>query len=163
MGIRKDQLWVVPVFCIGAGIATHIVYFAAHFLVWIVSYPDDGWVNVYDPLVFGGGFLAALLLGGLYFFRGMARKELFASVSILVLYGAVIYTLEWVHDLCAGYHGISPWYICRILGLGPFCPFGWLSVVDFAGPLGRDGVSQVVKLLLPYLFVLFGRREKKPH
>ena len=50
MGIRKDQLWVVPVFCIGAGIATHIVYFAAHFLVWIVSYPDDGWVNVYGPV-----------------------------------------------------------------------------------------------------------------
>lgn len=70
MGIRKDQLWVVPVFCIGAGIATHIVYFAAHFLVWIVSYPDDGWVNVYDPLVFGGCFLAALLLGGLCFFPG---------------------------------------------------------------------------------------------
>ena len=86
MGIRKDQLWVVPVFCIGAGIATHIVYFAAHFLVWIVSYPDDGWVNVYDPLVFGGCFLAALLLGGLCFFRDMTRKELFVSVSIVALY-----------------------------------------------------------------------------
>ena len=56
MGIRKDQLWVVPVFCIGAGIATHIVYFAAHFLVWIVSYPYDGWFNVYDHLVFVGCF-----------------------------------------------------------------------------------------------------------
>ncbi|MCI8301746.1 MAG: hypothetical protein HFF68_03175 [Oscillospiraceae bacterium] len=156
MGIRKDQLWVVPVFCIGAGIATHIVYFAAHFLVWIASYPDDGWVNVYDPLVFGGCFLAALLLGGLCFFRDMTRKELFVSVSIVALYGAAVYTLEWMDP------SVNRWGPARILGLGPLCPFGWLTVVDLAGPLGRDGVSQVVKLLLPYLFVLFGRREKKP-
>lgn len=155
MGIRKDSLWVVPVFCVGAGIVTHIVYLAVLFLMRMASYPDWGRVN--ELLVFGGCFLAVLLLGGLYFFRDMTRKELFASISILVLYGAVMYTLEWVHSL--NMHGVN---ITRILGLGPLCPFGWLTVVDLAGPLGRDGVSQVVKLLLPYLFVLFGRREKKP-
>lgn len=155
MGIRKDSLWVVPAFCIGAGIVTHLVYLAVLLLTWMVSYPDWGRVN--ELLVFGGCFLAALLLGGLCFFRDMPRKELFASVSIVVLYGAVVYTLDWMAP------SVSRRGPVRILGLGPFCPFGWLSVVDFAGPLGRDGVSQVVKLLLPYLFVLFGRREKKPH
>ena len=99
---------------------------------------------------------AALLLGGLCFFRDMTRKELFVSVSIVALYGAAVYTLEWMDP------SVNRWGPARILGLGPLCPFGWLTVVDLAGPLGRDGVSQVVKLLLPYLFVLFGRREKKP-
>ena len=161
MGFRKDQLWKVPVFCIGAGVVTDIVWLAAELLVRLVSYPGYGHVDYL--LLYGVCFLAALLLGGLYFFRDMTRRELLVSVSISVLYGAALYAVEWVDELRLAASG-APWP--SSWGCFPdwswmlFAPFRWLDFVHFIDPVSA-GQARALTLLLPYLFVPFGSGEKK--
>ncbi|WHH59307.1 hypothetical protein [Petroclostridium sp. X23] len=81
MKIRKKIFWKVPLFCIVAGV---IAFNAVVFLIGrftIVTLPDGTITsdNTRVLIVYGAIFIVTLIVGGMFFFRNMTRKEIFFS------------------------------------------------------------------------------------
>ena len=88
MNVRKHVLWKVPVYCLVASFLSFwiTVRFGGYFFA-VQTVGEDGVINISaDPvrsMIFSTLlFLAVLLAGGLWFFRGMTKKEIALSASI---------------------------------------------------------------------------------
>lgn len=82
--MRKKTLWRAPLFCAAAGMtAFYAVAFPLGRFI-LVTLPDGAVTAdiTRQRILYGGILLTTLLTGGLAFFRGMTRKELFLSASI---------------------------------------------------------------------------------
>lgn len=89
MKIRARTLWRVPVFCLLASLVTYwlTIYGGVFYIQRTVG--ADGTVQLStDPLrtaLFSGVlFLAVLLVGGLWAFRSMSRREIALSAALLI-------------------------------------------------------------------------------
>lgn len=108
MGIRWTTLWRVPVFCAVAGWACFWLTVYGGFFYVVQTPGADGVTNVsVDPLrseLFSGAlFLAVLLLGGLWFFRSMTKKEIAVSAgcAVLIYLAAVLWQIAHPTDYSA--------------------------------------------------------------
>lgn len=156
MAIRKRTLWRVPVFCSVMGLAACEVVpllLVRFSMIW----QPDGTLKVYEIrtlLIYGAIFAGTLLLGGLVFFRGMSRRELFWSASIMVVFQAAA-VIIWALRLAAGPAAVFFVYAADLSEWSRFLTKLLPSAI---------GNSLACKLLLslsPYLFVPFGRRSQR--
>ena len=156
MHIRKSSLWKVPVFCVLAGIvAFYLMVFAGHFV--LVTLPD-GTITAdvsRQFIVHGVIFVAALLLGGLVFFRGMSRLEIFASASIVVAYGILVTVIQGAFQLTTGPAIVVFMYLGRV--------FQWCGIVPqlLMKINTNPWFCSILEAFVPYLFILFGQRDRK--
>lgn len=89
MKIRKNLLWNVPVYCLAASWLSYwLTVLLGRYIYVVRTVGADGVINAsIDPVrstIFNIVlFLVFLLLGGLWAFRGMTKKELALSAGII--------------------------------------------------------------------------------
>lgn len=155
MDIRKKNLWKVPVFCVIAG--NLMFYISIYALTYFaIERLPDGTVSfnrTREWMIYCLQYLVPLLFGGLVCFRGMTRREVFCSASLVVIYGAVILVLQGVFQLTSGTAGIWMLYLFR--------PFQWCTVIaqTASGIIPSLWLSGFLQVLSVYAFVLFGKKE----
>lgn len=161
MGVRKNTLWRVPLYGIVAGIVSYylVVYVLGRFMIVTLA---DGTVTIDDTrslILYGAIFVAAVLIGGVFFFRKMTKLEIFLSATILVAIQMAITLLERIifgGTGISGTAGVVFMYLYRIST--------WSSIVSQLVIRGSENlmdliwVGAFVENLAPYLFVLFGRK-----
>lgn len=163
MNIRKKALWRVPLICIVAGIISSIsILLFARFT--IVTLPDGVVTtdNFRVLIIYGVLFFATLFIGGLRFCRHMTRKELFASASIMVLYGIILLIVQQVSQELIVQQGSQAGASILVgLTIYLFLPFEWCGLISQLLIQLGIGVlpAVVISMFTPYLFVLFGRKE----
>ena len=156
MDIRKKNLWKVPVFCIVAGnLMLYISFYALTYFA--IERLPDGTVSILrtrEWIIYWLEYLLPLLFGGLVCFRGMTRREIFCSASVVVIYGVVTLVIQGVFQLTTGMAGIWMLYLFR--------PFQWCTVVaqTVSGIFPSPWPGGVAQVLSVYAFVLFGKKEE---
>ena len=148
----KKSWWQVTIYCAVAGWISYWleIYIGSRFLMTKLP---DGTITTNDTLWMVMSaiiFLATLAVGGFLFFRRMSKRELFCSASVMVIFniaGNLIahFFQRSIPSFTIFYAEISTWkgFIDQLLydiGLNQ-----WLSVI--------------ITGIVPYLFVLFGKRE----
>lgn len=158
MKVRKNTLWKVPVFCLIFGWLSFYltVFLGAPF--YIVQTPGADGVTTLsaDPVrsaIWNGGLLLVfLLLGGLWAFRSMTRKEIAISAGILVGFYLVITLAQlW----------IPGFPVSLSVTLGKFG--NWQAVVAelLIGMTGNITLSVILGAFTPLLFIPFGKGSGK--
>lgn len=159
MGAWKKSIWKVPLYCITAGLVSWyaIVRVLGRFAV--VTLPD-GTITVdhtRSMIVYGAVFIAALLIGGLVFFRRMTKKEIFLSASIVVAFDLAATLIQWAFGLTTGPGAVVFLYIDQC--------FEWSGIISQLVFAASDSVwaGAFAETLVPYLFILFGRKQARTH
>ena len=144
----KKVWWKVPLYSAVAGFASYWFMLGVVGRFAYVRLPD-GTVSYNDTLwmiASGAVFAAALLLGGLLFFRRMTRKEIAYSATVMVLINVVMAVL-------------SPLLPSGIAMLVVYTREWYAFVVDVLLALGVGGrVATVISWAAVYLFVPFGKK-----
>lgn len=131
-----------------------VAYHAAIFLLSrfaVVTLPDGNVTtdDVRTWILYGILLVVTLLVGGFIFFHGMTRKEIFCSASIVVLFDLIT---DLISRFVTGTGAVVFYYIAQI--------YEWRAIVPMAlyqinlSPL----IISIISALVPYLFVLFGKR-----
>ena len=158
MKIRTKTLWRVPVFCLVASwISFYVTIYLGQYCFVVKKLGDDGVMNSsIDPVasaIFKGTlFLGVLLLGGLWAFRTMTKKEIAYSAGIISAIYLILALLQMSFP--------------TILGSGNFTVAAlrnWVATFSFA--LFKISNSPHFALLassfIPLLFIPFGRKTIK--
>lgn len=154
MDIRKNLLWRVPLYCVLAGIGALYLntYVLMRFAIVTLS---DGTVTS-DPvkvLIIYGIDLAAALFIGRFFFRGMTKKELFLSATILVVIQMLITLIQWMLGGVTGPLGVALLYLSQI---SEWCRFVSQLTYRMTSNLW---IGAFLEALMPYVFLLFGQND----
>jgi len=155
MKIRKKVLWKVPLFCIVAGVFAFnaVVFLLGRFA--IVTLPDGTITsdNTRVLIVYGAIFIVTLIVGGMFFFRNMTRKEIFFSASIIVAIGLIMDLTQWAFNLTTGLGAVFFMYAYQI--------FEWSSIVPQLLYRVNENLwlGAFIGSFAPYLFILFGKKE----
>lgn len=153
--VDKKVLWKVPVYSIIAGlIAFRLnVYLFVRFT--LTTLPDGSITsNTTATLILYGLILAAVvLLGGLYFFREMTKKEIFVSASILVVLQILLLIVQGRMNATTGSAGIFFLYWAETLE--------WTHFISLLLMKGIDNlwICALIECFAPYLFIPFGKKE----
>lgn len=149
----KKSWWQVTVYCVVAGWISYWleIYIGSRYLMTKLP---DGTVTTNDTLWMVMSaiiFLATLAVGGFLFFRRMRRQEVFCSASVMVAFniiGGLIAHLyqRSITSFTLFYSEISTWK-------------GFIDQLLYDVGM-KMWVSFIITGALPYLFVLFGKREK---
>lgn len=108
----------------------------------------------------GGLFIAFLLLGGVIFLRNQTRREIFVSASIVVGYGLCLRMLQFLSGSVTG--------PAAVVFMRLASPLEWMGFPSSLGRYLEEQFSLTVPLVdylqvfVPWLFVLFGRRNTAP-
>lgn len=145
----KKSWWKVPLYCTAASFLCFVLTVRIFGQFTLTTLPD-GTITVDNTrwmILSSLLFLAVIVAGGILVFRKMTRKELFYSASVLVavnvLFGLISYKAQ---GMFAVYWSMfSEWnsFVAELLvriNLNPW-------------------VSAVIIWLLPYLFILFGKKD----
>jgi len=154
MKIRKNTYWRVPLFCIAAGVITFnaVVYLIGRFM--IVTLPGGAVTTDSTRMLiaYGAIFILTLIVGGVFFFRNMTRKEIFYSASIIVALSLIVVLIQWAFNVTTGPIAVFYMYASQA--------FEWSSII----PLllfrvnGNLWLGALIGSLAPYLFILFGKK-----
>ncbi len=154
MNTAKKYIWKVPLFCVVSGIAMFrvAVFLLSRFAIVTLA---DGTItsdNTRALIVYGVIFLTTLLIGGLFIFRNMTKKEIFLSASILVVFTLTMVLIQWAFNLTTGPSAIFFVYVSQI--------YEWSTIVPQLLYKLNDNIwlGGVINSFTPYLFILFGRK-----
>lgn len=152
--IRRNVLWTVPAFCIVAGIIAFNLYVRLFGRFTLLTLPDGSITadNGKVLLIHGIILVVSILVGGLCF-RGMTRKEIFLSGTILVLFRLLLIAVRWFMGSAAGSLGFAFIYL-SILSEWSHVISG--LIFSISGSLWQGAL---VEAFAPYLFILFGKKE----
>lgn len=144
----KKSWWKVPLYCLAASWIRFQLTIRLGRLV-LVTLPD-GSVSADETrwmLISGVLFALTIALGGLVFFRKMTRRELLRSAAVMAALNAVC--------------GLTAYYIQGMFALYWSELTEWdIFVAQLLFDLGlNQWVSAAVLWLLPFVFVLFGRKD----
>jgi len=146
----KKSWWKVPLYCI---LASWIdfqlqIRFSAR---WAIVTLPDGTSSLDSTrfmIISGIIFVITVLIGGIFFFRKMTRRELFCSASVLAV-------INVVFGLTANkMQGVFALYYSKLTGWNDFISNLLLLITQ-----NTWIIAVIVWLLPPYIFVLFGKKE----
>lgn len=156
MGLRKEILWKVPLFCIFAGVVAYhtIIFLIGRFAIVIL--PDGAITadNTRMLIIYGAMFIVTLVVGGRFFFRNMTRKEIFFSASIIVVIGLIMVLIQWAFNITTGPGAVFFVYIYQISAWSSIIPQFLNRVIE------NPWLNALIGKLTPYLFILFGKKEQ---
>lgn len=154
--IRKNTLWRVPTFCVAASLITYYfsMYVIGRFALVIQS---DGTIATdfkRQFFIYGIMFVVTLIIGGMFVFRNMTKKEIFISASIMVVFSILIDIIQWLYTIIVGSNIFLSLYVSQI--------FYWSNFISHILSLTniQFEIGVILAQLAPYLFVLFGRKSK---
>ncbi|MDD3164395.1 MAG: hypothetical protein PHS97_00895 [Oscillospiraceae bacterium] len=142
----KNGWWKIPAYCLVAGFVCFWLMVRVLGRFAMVTLPDgvitiNSAISIVLSLI---EFVAAVLIGGVWFCRKMTRRALLASATI----AAAMYVLLGVVSQATN-GTISMWYCVAS---------EWCSAVgQLTNGLG-PWPSAILQWLSPYVFVLFGRK-----
>lgn len=154
MNVRVNTLWRVPVFYLCASWLSFYLTVYLGFIYLVKTTGADGVTEVSIDPVRSAIFdlvllLAALLLGGLWAFRGMTKLEIFLSAAILVAVYVIITLLElFFPEFPASLSLI----LAKFQNLN-----GMISSLLFR-LTDQLELSVLISDLTPFLFIPFGKR-----
>lgn len=156
MPIRKNTLLTVPLYCTAASLITFflVVYGVGRFA--LITQPD-GTVTSDEGktlLIYGFILAASLLIGGPLLFTKMTKKEIALSAAIWAAFHLVLVLIGYAAPL-SGSTGVLYMYLSMT---NDWCSFIPLLLMVF---LPNILLCDLVGLLSPFLFVLFGKRALK--
>ena len=154
MKLRVSTLWRVPVFYLCASWVSFYLTVYLGFLYLSKTTGADGVIEVSTDPVRRDIFhfvllLAALLLGGLWAFRGMTKREIFLSAAIIAAAYVIIILLEI---------SFPDFPVSLSFTLAKFQNLNG-TISSFLYHLtGSRELSSLVSCLSPFLFVPFGKK-----
>lgn len=153
--VNKKVLWKVPVYSIIAGLISFRlnVYLFGRFTLTTLP---DGSITINDTatLILYGLILAVVvLLGGLYFFREMTKKEIFVSASILVVLQILLLIVQWKMNATTGLAATFFLYWAETLEWSNFIYLVLIKWID------NLWICVFMGCFAPYLFIPFGKKE----
>lgn len=149
----KQVWWKVPVYCIAAGFISFqlMVHLLGRFT--IVTLPDGSISTDQTRWLILSGVIFVFTVGiGGFFFRKMTRREIFCSATILVLCNIVFGLLSFKSN-----------HILTLLLMYWMEANEWSSFIPQLLNLIQTNlyISAVVTWFAPYLFIFFGKKERK--
>ena len=154
MEIRKNTLWRAPVYCWIAGFVSYCLLLLLYRQFAVVADAENA-VSI-DPvksLVASGIVFALAVAGGRLVFQRMTRKEVFCSVSIVVVFELLMILIQRCVPITTSV--ISLWFLYLDFFTG-WCDF----ILALLFRMGLDTfAAALVACFTPYLFVLFGKKE----
>lgn len=163
MEFWKKPLWRVPVVLVGLGLLCRLLSFILSFAWGRIQIargpgPDGSIVISTGCLSEAAAVLGCLLFwwAGWRFLRGLTRREVFWSASIMVLVNAALLAAEQIGQAAAGSY---PLWVYRLWFLAEGS--GWVSQVFFRlfQALGSTSSLWVVPgVFAPYLYLIFGKK-----
>ena len=151
MKIRAKTLWKVPVYCaVASWISFYVTVFLGRFFFVVQQMGADGVTQVSaDPVrsaIFNGVlFLVVLLVGGLWAFRNMTKKEIAVSAAIMT----AIYLLLDVMQILMPNYSVSLFFAYIQNWVAIPCSLLFSLTGNFA-------VSAIFSSFAPLLFIPFG-------
>ncbi len=147
----KDIFWVIPLYCVIAGILSFHIVIAMIARFAIMTLPD-GTITSDDTktmIIYGVIFVIVVLIGK-KLFHFMTKKEIFVSASILVLFQFVITLIQ----CCIGKMTLTTALVFMYLSQIS----EWSSIVSLLlfKVTNHIYIGEFVKVFAPYIFVLFG-------
>ena len=149
----RRNLWRVPAIALAAGLLYTPCYVRLVVRFGVVRPGEiDDTVSL---LTSGGLFLAAFILGGILLLRRQSRAAVFASASLVVLYGLLLLAAQFLTGSTTG--------PAAVVFLRLSAPLEWMIFPSALDLYLREhaGISLpflgYLRLFLPWLFVLFGR------
>ncbi|WP_434311702.1 hypothetical protein [Hominifimenecus sp. rT4P-3] len=145
----KKSWWKVPLYCMAASFLCYVLTVRILGQFTLTTLPD-GTITVDNTrwmILSSLLFLAVIVVGGIFVFSKMTRKELFYSASVLVAANALFGLISYKEQgMFAVYWSIlSEWN-------------GF--VADLLARINLNlWVSAVIIWALPYLFILFGKKD----
>ncbi len=143
----KKSFWKVPLYCmIASWICFQLEIRLGRFAV--ITLPDGSVTadNTRWLIMTGILFIAIIAIGSIFFFRNMTRKEIFYSASVLVVINVIIsYKIQGM--LVFYWAELSEWNIFVVQLL-------WQANIN---PL----IISIVSWILPYIFIIFGKKSIK--
>ncbi len=159
MEMWKKPVWRVPLVLCALGILNRLLHFSGG-LIWGFILRARG-PGPDGTIVLTTGYIAEIVaavtcllfwLAGWRFVRGLTRREIFCSASIMVLVNAALLAAEQITQAAGGY---SLW-VYRLYALAEGSM--WVDQILFrlfdtvSVPLAVPG------LFAPYLYLVFGKR-----
>lgn len=157
MKLTCKHLWKVPVYCMAASWFTFNVtaYIGGHFFT-VTTVEADGILLSTDPVrvaIFNGAlFLAVLLMGGLWAFRAMTRREIAASAAV----ACAVYLLIVLAQLWLPGFPLALSIMLAYIQNWPATASSFLIKLT-----GTPPVSVILSSFAPLLFIPFGKKESK--
>ena len=164
MEFWKKPIFRVPLVLGALGIFCRFLTFAAAILWGYIQRArgpgPDG------KIVISTGHLSEILavitfvlfwLAGWKFVRGLSRRQIFWSASIMVLLNAALLAAEQIGQAVTGSY---PFWVYRLWALTE--GYGWVSQIFLRlfDVLGLDSTLWVIPgVFAPYLYLVFGKRE----
>ena len=151
MKIRAKTLWKVPVYCaVASWISFYATVYLGRFFFVVQQMGADGVTQVSaDPVrsaIFNGVvFLIDLLVGGLWAFRNMTKKEIAVSAAIMT----AIYLLLDVMQILMPNYSVSLFFAYIQNWVAIPCSLLFSLTGNFA-------VSAIFSSFAPLLFIPFG-------
>ena len=148
--------WRVPVYCMAAGIVTFwVTVLIGGRLFAVTGMGTDGIPTIsVDPLrsaIFNGVlFAAVLLIGGLWFLKGMTKRDIAVSAAIASLMYLLLVAFQVFMPTVAGQ------FVIQITHLQ-----NWIAIPGTLVTQLTRNVKVGIWLtnLTPFLFLLFGKKE----
>ena len=151
MNFEKNTLWKVPVYCLLAGVVS---FYASLFIFTNIIYKNLDYISkLVSYSVYLAIFAVALVVGGKIFLKGMTKKEIFFSASVIICFMEFINILEFIFNIPQPFGTTFSIYISMA--------FQWTSIISkcIFDATENIYISAFVSSLAPYLFVIFGRNE----
>lgn len=150
----KKTWWIVPLYCmIASWICWQInIYFVSR--IASVTLPDGTISADYTIYMISSGilFFTMIVVGGIFFFRKMTRRELFCSSSVLVVlnivFGLISHKMQMQGTMAFYWIVLSTWS-------------SFVSELLIAIGLNIWTITIISWVLPPYIFMLFGKRNSE--
>ena len=150
----KNSIWRVPLVAVIAGFLYTPIYVRIVIQFGVI---EPGVIDSRVSLMTSLGILAAvLILGGMLLLRKQSRKEIFISAAVVSAYGLILPLIQVLIGATTGPTAVVFMYLGQPLEwTGFFSERSFYLKEDVEGWISAIGW---LRFLVPFLFVLFGRR-----
>lgn len=150
----KNSIWRVPLVAVIAGFLYTPIYIRIVIQFGVI---EPGVIDSRVSLMTSLGILAAvLILGGMLLLRKQSRKEIFISAAVVSAYGLILPLIQVLIGATTGPTAVVFMYLGQPLEwTGFFSELSFYLKEHFEISISAIGW---LRFLVPFLFVLFGRR-----
>lgn len=154
----RNSIWRVPLISIIGG----FLYFHAYLFLTTrfgtIGNGNQKELNDTVCLMISGGLLfAVLFLGWAFLLKGLTRKEIFVSSSVVVVYGIVLFAVQSISGMVTG--------SAALVFMRLFTPLQWTGFPSDIGIYLQNKYDislpflRYLDFFVPWLFLLFGKKE----